>query len=81
MGKRARAQPRLKMVLVLAMMLEFTGFSQRAPSSPSLWITVTTTRTSTVSLRLNRMFTMPTRRASALAPMEQTMAVVTQSPR
>ena len=74
-------QLRLKIVLVLAIMPEFTVRSQRPSSRPSRWITVTQRSTSTVSLRLNRMFTIPTRRASAFAPMEQTMAVVTQSPR
>ena len=74
-------QPRLKIVLVLAIIPEFTVRSHRPSSSPRRWITVTVRSTSTVSLRLNRMFTIPTRRASAFAPMEQTMAVVTQSPR
>ena len=71
----------MKIVLVLAMRPELTTRSQSHPSRPMLCRTVTTASTRTVSLRLNRIFTMPTRRGSALAPMEQTMAVVTQSPR
>ena len=81
MGKRQKEQVRLKMVLVLAIMPEFTVRSHRSSSRPRRCTTVTPMSTSTVSLRLKRMFTTPTRRDSALAPMEQTMAVVTQSPR
>ena len=47
----------------------------------SLCAMVTPTSTTTVSLRLKRILTMPTRLASGLAPIEQTIAVVTQSPR
>ena len=63
------------------MVPEWTVLSQSASSAPTRCSTVTATRTTTVSLRLKRMFTMPTRRASAFAPIEQTMLVVTQSPR
>ena len=80
-GNSSSAQVRLKIVLVLATRPEFTVRVHSESSSPSLCAMVTPSSTTTVSLRLNRMLTTPTRFASGFAPMEQTMAVVTQSPR
>ena len=80
-GMRTIAQPRLKIVLVFAMVPELTVMFQMPSSAPNCLSSSTARSTSTVLPKLNRMLTRPTRRGSGFAPMEQTMAVVTQSPR
>ena len=55
--------------------------SQSPSSVPSLWNMVTPMMTRTVLLKLYRIFTIPTRFEPAFAPIEHTIAVVTQSPR
>lgn len=80
-GSRSTAQARLNSVCVFAMPPEVIGAAQMRSSAPALCRMLTAAKTSTASLRLKRMWTMPVRLASAFAPMEQTMAVVTQSPR
>lgn len=60
---------------------EVIGAAQMRQGAPALCRRLTAAKSSTASLRLKRMCTMPVRLASAFAPMEQTMAVVMQSPR
>ena len=79
-GSSSAAVVSLKTVWVLAMPPEEMGRLQRASSAPKRRRSVTPISTSTPAQMLKMMCTRPVRLASALAPTEQTMAVVAQSP-
>ena len=71
---------RRKIVWTFAMAPEVIVCPHRPSSAPAWCRTVSAVMMITEAQRLKMMWTTPVRLASAFEPMEQTMAVVTQSP-